>query len=157
MFFKKLIVFLLFFLGTVFLGAQDNQTIFPEKLEIEKIPKLILVSLKEQVLANYENGNIISRYPISSGKKGRPTPIGKFKIISKEKRGFSQKYKSPMPWTMAWSELYALHAGELPGYPDSHGCVRLLNKDAEELYGWTEIGTPVWIVRSLNLLEETKK
>jgi lipoprotein-anchoring transpeptidase ErfK/SrfK len=155
-FFKRLTVFLLLFFGTVFLGAQENQTIFPKKLETKKIPKLILISLKEQALANYHYGQLVSYYPISSGRKGRSTPVGEFKIINKTKMGFSARYNSLMPWVMSLNKLYALHAGELPGYPDSHGCVRLSDADAQELYNWAEIGTPVWIIRSLESLTNKK-
>jgi len=157
MFFKKLVIFLLLFFGAVFAEAQKNQTIFPAKLETEKIPKLILVSLEEQALANYDYGELVSCLPISSGRKERPTPVGEFKIIHKAKMGFSTRYNSPMPWVMSLNKLYAIHAGDLPGYPDSHGCVRLSDEDAQTLYNWAEIGTQVWIIRSLGLLEETKK
>jgi lipoprotein-anchoring transpeptidase ErfK/SrfK len=156
MFFKKLVVFLLLFFGVVFAEAHENQMIFPEKLETKKIPKLILVSLEEQALANYHYGELVSCFPISSGREERPTPVGEFKIINKTKMGFSTRYNSPMPWAMSLNKLYAIHAGELPGYPDSHGCVRLSDKDAEELYNWAEIGTSVWIIRSLESLTNKK-
>ena len=155
MLFKKIFVFLLLFFGTVFIGAQDNLPVFPEQLEQRKeIKKLIVVTLDRQLLAYYENGKLISCYPISSGKKGRSTPVGEFKIVNKTPNGFSKKYKSPMPWTMALNELYAVHAGELPGYPDSHGCIRLSNENAQELYNWAEIGTKVLIIGSLGILKK---
>lgn len=150
MFFKKLIVFLLLFFGAVFAGAQENQVIFPEKLKTQEIPKLIIVSLKEQLLANYHYGQIVSCYPISSGMQGRSTPIGKFEVIDKNEDDFSWTYNSPMPWALKLTERYLIHAGELPGYPASHGCIRLSYENAQELYNWTEIGTPVWIIRSLD-------
>ncbi|MFH1129503.1 MAG: L,D-transpeptidase family protein [Patescibacteria group bacterium] len=158
MFFKKVVIFLfLFLLCFCCLGAKNDPT-FPEELIWKKdVSKLILVSLDNQCLATYEYGRLVLCYPISSGRKDRPTPIGKFKIINKEKNGFSAKYKAPMPWTMAWDGLYALHAGELPGYPDSHGCVRLLLDDAKQLFSWAEIGTEVLIIGFLGELDSFLK
>lgn len=122
---------------------------FPEFLEQEKeVPKLILVVIQEQFLAGYEFGQLKFWYPISSGRKGYPTPMGKFKVSGKERHGYSHIYKTPMPWTLAINKLYALHGGQLPGYPASHGCIRLFLEDAAKLYQWAQVGTIVLIIGS---------
>ncbi len=123
---------------------------FPEFLPEEtKTPKLILVVIQEQFLAGYEFGELKFWYPISSGRKGYPTPMGRFKIIGKERYGYSYIYKSPMPWTLSINKLYALHGGQLPGYPASHGCIRLFLEDAQKLFEWAEIGTKILIIDTL--------
>ncbi len=117
--------------------------------------KYIDVSLKNQQLCRVDSGQLIACYVISSGKASMPTPTGTFHITSKSPRQFSNKYKMWMPWWEQFSGDYGLH--ELPetdtwkevpdhlGTPISHGCVRLGVGPAEEVYNWTEIGTPVYI------------
>ena len=75
----------------------------------------------------YRNGIRIARSSVSTGRPGHPTPTGVFDILEKEKDHVSTIYKgAEMPWMerLTWTGI-AMHAGDLPGYPDSHGCVRL--------------------------------
>ncbi len=119
--------------------------------------KSILIDLKRQFLGAYENGKLVASYPVSSGRAGRGTPAGsKFKVTLKDADHASSVYPEPdggwpMPWALRFHRSeYWIHAGDLVGYPASHGCVRLFEADAKALFDWTDIGTPVRIVRSLD-------
>ena len=90
-------------------------------------PLLIVPSTTEQVAYVYRNGIRIARSSVSTGRPGHPTPTGVFTILEKEVHHTSSIYKgAEMPYMerVTWGGI-ALHAGNLPGYPDSHGCIRL--------------------------------
>jgi hypothetical protein len=108
-------------------------------------PVVIIVSLPEQVLYVYRNGVRIARSTISSGKAGHRTPTGVFTILQKNVKHISTIYKgASMPYMerLTWGGV-ALHAGNLPGYPAAHGCVRLPLDFAQKLYAITNNGTTV--------------
>ncbi|HET7716055.1 MAG TPA: L,D-transpeptidase [Bauldia sp.] len=109
-------------------------------------PVSIIVSIKEQLLHVHRKGKRIGVSTVSTGKPGHSTPIGVFTILQKREEHVSSIYGSEMPFMqrLTWSGI-ALHAGALPGYPASHGCVRLPLQFAELLYGVTKLGTPVVI------------
>ena len=110
-------------------------------------PIAIVVSLPDQRVYVYRNGVRIAVSTCSTGKPGHRTPTGVFTILQKDKHHRSSTYNNaPMPNMnrLTWSGI-ALHAGQLPGYPASHGCVRLPLKFSELLFGITQIGTPVII------------
>jgi hypothetical protein len=95
----------------------------------------------------YRNGIRIAVSTCSTGKAGHSTPTGVFTILQKDKNHHSSTYNNaPMPNMnrLTWSGV-ALHAGNLPGYPASHGCVRLPTEFSERLFSVTHIGTPVII------------
>ena len=103
---------------------------------------VVVVSLPEQRAHVYRNGIRIGVSTISSGKPGKETPTGTFEILQKKEMHHSNLYNNaPMPFMqrLTWDGI-ALHAGKLPGYPASHGCVRLPSKFAELLYGETRKG-----------------
>ena len=83
---------------------------------------------------------------VSTGKKGHDTPTGVFTVLEKDKDHVSNIYDADMPFMnrLTWSGI-ALHAGKLPGYPASHGCVRLPVEIAPMIYKKVRIGTPVQI------------
>ena len=111
-------------------------------------PLVVIISLSEQTLSAYRNGIRIAYSSISSGVKGRSTPTGVFTILEKELTHFSNKYHhAPMPYMqrLTW-EGVALHGGYLPGYPASHGCIRLPREFAKRLYSVTTRGTTVIVV-----------
>ena len=88
--------------------------------------------------------------PAQTGKKDHETPTGVFTILEKEKEHYSNLYDDasmPMMQRLTWDGI-ALHAGKLPGYPASHGCVRLPKAFAEKLYAVTQAGTPVIIAEA---------
>jgi hypothetical protein len=111
-------------------------------------PLVIIISLPDQALSAYRNGIRIAYSSISSGTKGRSTPSGVFTILEKEVTHFSNKYHhAPMPYMqrLTWQGV-ALHGGDLPGYPASHGCIRLPREFAKRLYSLTVRGTTVIVV-----------
>lgn len=110
-------------------------------------PLVFIVSLPEQLVHVYRNGVEIGISTISSGKPGHRTPTGVFVILQKHKDHYSSTYNNaPMPnmQRLTWSGI-ALHAGALPGYPASHGCVRLPKAFSAQIFGITSLGIPVII------------
>ncbi|HEY8215387.1 MAG TPA: L,D-transpeptidase [Methylocystis sp.] len=110
-------------------------------------PVSVVVSLPQQRVHVYRNGVRIAVSTCSTGKPGHSTPTGVFVVLEKDRNHHSSLYDdAPMPNMnrLTWSGV-ALHAGNLPGYPASHGCVRLPMKFSELLFGVTHIGTPVII------------
>jgi L,D-transpeptidase catalytic domain len=110
-------------------------------------PVVVLVSLPKQWVVIYRNGMQIGSATCSTGRPGHRTPAGVFVILEKDKTHHSSKYdNAPMPYMerLTWNGV-ALHAGNLPGYPASHGCVRLPLEFAKLLFGVTTLGTPVVI------------
>ncbi len=106
---------------------------------------VIVVDLQAQRIHVYRNGVRIGLSPVSSGRSGFETPPGVYTILQKRRTHFSNLYDgAPMPYMqrLTWSGV-ALHAGTLPGYPASHGCIRLPHEFAEQLYGITAQGMTV--------------
>jgi hypothetical protein len=110
-------------------------------------PVAVVVSLPEQRVHVYRNGIRIAVSTCSSGRPGHNTPTGVFVVLQKHKNHHSSTYNNaPMPNMnrLTWSGI-ALHAGNLPGYPASHGCVRLPLDFSAKLFEVTHLGTPVII------------
>jgi hypothetical protein len=110
-----------------------------------KGPVVMVVSLPEQKAFVYRNGVLIGSSTVSTGKKGHETPTGVFTILQKNEDHYSNLYNNaPMPYMqrLTWSGV-ALHAGKLPGYPASHGCVRMPYDFARLLYAETKTGLTV--------------
>jgi hypothetical protein len=110
-------------------------------------PVLVYVDIGRQRATVYRNGVRIGVSTISSGKKGHSTPTGVFTILQKAKVHHSSTYdNAPMPYMqrLTWKGV-AMHAGNLPGYPASHGCVRLPLEFAKRLFEVTEMGGTVVI------------
>ncbi len=108
-------------------------------------PLLIYVDLSRQRATAYRNGVRIGVSTVSSGKPGHETPTGVFTILQKDANHRSSKYNSaPMPYQqrLTWDGV-ALHAGGLPGFPESHGCVHLPMGFAQALFGITRLGATV--------------
>ncbi len=110
-------------------------------------PLKIVISLDQQRLTVYRGTEPVASSRISSGRSGYRTPSGVFSILQKRKWHRSNIYSNaPMPFMqrLTWSGI-ALHEGHLPGYPASHGCIRLPGKFARELFSMTELGAQVFI------------
>src|SRR6478609_258971 len=108
-------------------------------------PIMAIVSLRDQRITVYDAKGWILRAPVSSGQKGRETPAGVFSVIQKEEEHYSNLYDDaymPHMQRITWSGI-ALHGGVLPGYPASHGCVRLPFDFAARLFDATAMGMPV--------------
>lgn len=105
----------------------------------------VVIDLLTQRFYVYRGDRLVGLSTISSGKKGKETQLGLWKVRLKKVKGYSRKYdNAPMPFMQMYDEKgIAFHAGPNPGYPASHGCVRLPLKFAERLYPMTKIGTEV--------------
>jgi L,D-transpeptidase catalytic domain len=116
----------------------------PKPLEMP----LIEVSISKQQLTLYDKGEVVAHAPVSTGMAGHSTPTGIFSVIGKEIFHRSNIYSgAPMPYMqrITWSGV-ALHAGVLPGYPASHGCIRMPHEFAVRLYGLTRRGARVLVM-----------
>lgn len=108
-------------------------------------PVVIAISIEKQTLKVYDTNGLFAETPVSTGMRGHATPMGVFSIIQKNKWHRSNIYSgAPMPYMqrITWSGV-ALHAGALPGYPASHGCIRLPTNFAMRLWSWTRLGARV--------------
>jgi len=125
---------------------------YEDKSEADATPETgaiaIVVSLPTQMAYVYRDSTLIGVSTVSTGMAGRDTPSGIFTILQKQVMHRSNLYDdAPMPFMqrLTWDGI-ALHAGNIPGYPASHGCVRLPAAFAKKLYGLTSIGATVAIV-----------
>ncbi len=140
-------------------------------------PYSIEIDLGHQRAYLLKNGQKIAESPISSGREGHATPTGNFEVIQKDLNHFSNLYgkfvekgsgavvksgadsampvpkgckfvPAPMKWFMRFDGAAGMHAGILPGYAASHGCVRMPASKAELFYSTVEVGTPVHVFGS---------
>ena len=133
------------------------------------------VSLSSQQAYLYHHGKVVAVAPISSGREGKGTPVGRYSVIQKNKDHRSSLYGNyvrdgkivkenidirkgggpagstfegvPMPYFMRFTGAYGLHAGNVPGYPASSGCVRLPERHAKRFFDAVRLGTPVVVER----------
>lgn len=108
-------------------------------------PIVIAISIEKQQLKLYDQNGLFAETPVSTGMRGHSTPMGVFSIIQKNKYHRSNIYSgAPMPYMqrITWSGV-AMHAGVLPGYPASHGCIRMPMNFAMRMWGWTRMGARV--------------
>ncbi|MCE9610322.1 MAG: L,D-transpeptidase [Chthoniobacter sp.] len=110
-------------------------------------PVVLLVSLPLQTASVYRNGILVGRSSVSTGTKGHKTPTGVFTILEKKEKHASNIYKNaPMPnmQRLTWSGI-CMHSGNLPGYPASHGCIRMPYDFSKLLFSITPHGGTVVI------------
>ena len=108
-------------------------------------PLIIAVSIEQQKVRVYDSNGLFAESPVSTGMKGHSTPMGVFSVIQKHKLHHSNIYSNaPMPYMqrITWSGV-AMHAGVLPGYPASHGCIRMPMAFAMKMWNWTRMGARV--------------
>ena len=110
----------------------------------------LVVSIPEQRIYVIRQGNLIATSMVSTGKRGHATPTGTFAILGKAIKHRSNIYSNaPMPYMQRLTDGgVALHAGHLPGYPASHGCIRLPFAFARQLYGMTDWTTRVIVTHA---------
>jgi hypothetical protein len=136
----------------------------------------VIISLNEQTAYLLNDGRVAFVSPIASGKEGWGTPTGNFRVISKDLNHQSGNFglitdsygrivnpnatpgsyvppgchymPAPMPYFMEFCKCVGMHAGYLPGYPASHGCVRMPRDLAAEFFARVQIGTPVKVIGS---------
>jgi lipoprotein-anchoring transpeptidase ErfK/SrfK len=109
---------------------------------------LIVVSIASQKMFVFRKGELWDSSKVSTGKPGHDTPEGVFPILQKKAMHRSNLYDdAPMPFMqrLTWGGV-ALHAGRVPGYPASHGCIRLPREFAKKLYGITRFGSTIVVV-----------
>lgn len=109
----------------------------------------IVVSIPLQKAYVFDDGELLWTAPVSTGKRGYETPTGSFTILQKKVHHRSSTYdNAPMPYMqrLTWQGV-ALHAGRVPGYPASHGCIRLPRQYAKRLFAITDGGTRVTITK----------
>ncbi len=113
--------------------------------------KVIEIDLSKQKFYAFENSELLFMGDVSTGMQGHKTPRGTFKIIEKDRYHVSNKYPEPtggakMPYMLRLTNSgIAIHQGPLPGYPASHGCIRVSKKNAIKLWRWAKLGTRVKI------------
>jgi lipoprotein-anchoring transpeptidase ErfK/SrfK len=110
-------------------------------------PIAIVVSIPRQLAYVYRGEELVGVSTVSTGKEGHETPVGTFTILQKQEMHRSNLYDdAPMPWMqrLTWDGV-ALHAGRIPGYAASHGCVRLPTAFAKQLFTLTKVGATVTI------------
>ncbi|WP_441235745.1 L,D-transpeptidase family protein [Bradyrhizobium sp. 930_D9_N1_4] len=128
-------------------GAAGKKDVVAEKEAGTKPqgPLVIVVSIERQKVTVYDTNGVFAESPVSTGMKGHSTPMGVFSIIQKHKFHHSNIYSgAPMPYMqrITWSGV-AMHAGVLPGYPASHGCIRMPMSFATKMWNWTKMGARV--------------
>ena len=145
----------------------------------------VIINLSDQRVPLVQQGRITLVSPIASGKPGWSTPTGNFSIFNKDIDHRSRSFGSvvdaygrmvnsnatpgsyvprgghyrpaPMPYFMEFSPAVGMHAGYLPGYPASHGCVRMPRDLAVQFFQRVQIGTPVTVIGSTNNLTRVRK
>jgi hypothetical protein len=145
----------------------------------------VIINLTDQAAYLVEAGRVVLISPIASGKEGRGTPTGTFRIISKDLNHESGSFglvvdsynrmvdanatpashippgchyePAPMPYFMEFSKYVGMHAGYLPGYPASHGCVRMPKDLAAEFFARVQVGTPVRVTGSARNASRVRK
>jgi hypothetical protein len=110
-------------------------------------PERVVIGLNDQLAFLYRGDRLMAVATISTGRFDKPSPTGIFAVLDKRPFYRSKKYdNAPMPWMQRIDEYgIALHGGYNPGYPASHGCIRLPLAFAKKLYSLTSVGTPVYI------------
>ena len=107
----------------------------------------VVVSLSDQLAFLYKGDTLVAVSTISSGRTKNPTPTGIFPILETKRMHRAIKYENaPKPFMQRIDKYgVALHGGHLPGYPASHGCIRLPGQFAAKLFTVTDVGTPVLV------------
>ena len=124
-------------------ALQPNKYVWSDPANAE--PVTIVVSIPQQRAFVYRGDALVAASAVSTGKIGNDTPTGIYPILQKNEKHRSNLYNdAPMPYMqrLTWGGI-ALHAGKNPGFPDSHGCVRLPMEFARKLFAITQKGTTV--------------
>ncbi len=124
-------------------ALQPNKFVWAEQASTD--PVTIVVSIPQQRAFVYRGDRLVAASAVSTGKIGNDTPTGVYPILQKNEKHRSNLYDdAPMPFMqrLTWDGI-ALHAGRNPGFPDSHGCVRLPMEFAKRLFAITDLGTTV--------------
>lgn len=127
-------------------GLKPGQFVWASQVPSEGETRIIIDRLTQTAYI-YRGEKLVGAASISTARQGHITPLGEWTILEKRPFYRSKKYdNAPMPWMERFDEYgTAFHGGENPGYPASHGCIRMPVKFAEKVYGLTKVGTKVVI------------
>ena len=140
--------------------VQTNRDQGPPRLKPDNDPRYALPSAQKRSLSIFlgsqtfeyvEDDQVVASGKVSTGTKEHPTPAGSFRVLSKDENKSSGKYtnyfndNTPMPYSLQFHGPYFVHEGWVPGYADSHGCVRLYYEDARLIYARIKIGDPIYV------------
>ncbi|UHD14858.1 L,D-transpeptidase [Thiocapsa bogorovii] len=134
------------------LAGSDSAAESVDAPATEQAKRSLTIQIGSQSFIYAEDDQVVRTGPISSGREGYGTPRGTFSVLSKQKDKVSSRYTNQlgmqawMPYSIQFYGHYFLHEGWLPGYPDSHGCVRVGEKDARFLFERMKIGDLVSVV-----------
>lgn len=130
--------------------VQDSPRIFREVLDASHCDMRVIINIGAQRAYLVKDGRIAFDTPISSAATGHRTPRGTFAISEKVRSGkMSTIYKCPLPgWMRLGETAVGMHQGDLPGYPASHGCIRMPLESALFIFDHVQVGTPVDVVDS---------
>ena len=132
-----------------FAAEKHNQVLFKVLRDATK-PVSIVISIPDQKAYVYRGETLIAASSVSTGKDGKETPTGTFPILQKEEVHHSNLYDSatmPFMQRLTWDGV-AIHAGRNPGFPASHGCIRVPAAFAKKLFAVTSRGTPVMVTEA---------
>ena len=124
-------------------SLQPNKYVWSDPANAEAVT--VVVSIPQQRAFVYRGNALVAASAVSTGKIGNDTPTGVYPILQKNEKHRSNLYDdAPMPYMqrLTWDGI-ALHAGRNPGFPDSHGCVRMPMEFARKLFAITQKGTTV--------------
>jgi N-acetylmuramoyl-L-alanine amidase len=119
----------------------------PRAIEARSRPpgRHVEVDRRRQLLVLVRDGVVTAIYAASTGKAGYRTPAGTYRVYRKQAADWSYRYQVLLPWVSYFLRGYAVHAGRIPGYPASHGCVRVPPPFAEAIYRRMAVGSSVVI------------
>ncbi|MBB4154956.1 lipoprotein-anchoring transpeptidase ErfK/SrfK [Sphingomonas jinjuensis] len=134
--------------------ATAAQSLTPNKFvwadDASMQPVSVVISIPDQRAYVYRGDQLIAASSVSTGKDGKETPVGVFTILQKKEDHKSNLYDAaPMPFMqrLTWDGV-AIHAGRNPGFPASHGCIRVPAAFAKKLFAITNVGTPVLVTEA---------
>jgi hypothetical protein len=104
------------------------------------------IHIRAQVALLVQNRVVIRAIHVSTGRPGLPTPTGNFRVYLKQRMSWSVPFQAWLPLASYFHGGYAMHQyPDVPGYPASHGCVRIAKGDASVVWRFATVGTPVLV------------
>jgi ankyrin repeat protein len=122
------------------------QILLGRNIQPGEVVHRVVISLSQQKAMLYKGDELVRTSRVSTGRKGYATPKGSYVITDKQKSWISTIYKVSMPYFMRLNcRDFGLHAGSCPGYPASHGCIRMPHAEVKALFAVLKIGDRVTI------------
>jgi hypothetical protein len=137
----RLILFSYLLLPLLVQAAEPSKS---EKPETPAFTKYLLIDLTNQKAKLLDNRKVLWESIVSTGRESNETPVGTYRISDKHEKWVSTLYNVSMPNFQRFNGgTIGIHAGIIPGFPASHGCIRLPEDKARDLFALTEVGLPV--------------